>query len=123
MKKILFTTFAALLAAGSAMAVNPEDVRIYLNPGHGSWGPNDRPMATIPYPNLSSTGRPDTCGFYESNTNLWKILKMGERLVQMGVNPDNIHVAGIDTYQNYDRFYSARRKFNRRIINGIMIKH
>lgn len=52
---------------------------------------------------------------------LWECNRL--QLVEKGVNPDNIHVAGIDTYQNYDRFYSARRKFNRRIINGIMIKH
>lgn len=57
---------------------------IYLNPGHGSWGPNDRPCATIPYPNLKSTGRPDTCGFYESNTNLWKMEELRDRLVAAG---------------------------------------
>ena len=45
--------------------------RIYLNPGHGGWGSNDRPMPTISHPNLPETGRPDTCGFYESNSNLW----------------------------------------------------
>lgn len=92
MKKILLLLTAALLAAGASMAQtpSPDQVRIYLNAGHGSWGPNDRPMATIPYPNLPETGRPDTCGFYESNTNLWKILKMGETLVKMGVDPDNI---------------------------------
>ena len=58
--------------------------RIYVNPGHGSFGSNDRPMATIPYPNLSSTGMPDTCGFYETNTNLWKCLYLRDRLVQAG---------------------------------------
>lgn len=57
---------------------------IYLNPGHGSWGPNDRPCATIPYPNLPSTGRPDTCGFYESNTDLWKMEELRDRLVAAG---------------------------------------
>lgn len=65
-------------------------VRIYINPGHGSWGPNDRPMPTIPYPNLASTGRPDTCGFYESNTDLWKCLELGACLERMGVKHDNI---------------------------------
>ena len=51
----------AIGAVGAALAVTADDVRIYINPGHGSWGPNDRPMATIPYPMLPSTGRPDTC--------------------------------------------------------------
>ena len=58
--------------------------RIYVNPGHGSWGPNDRPMATIPYPKLATTGMPDTLGFYESNTNLWKCLYLGEKLEAAG---------------------------------------
>ena len=58
--------------------------KIYVNPGHGSWGPNDRPMATIPYPLLSTTGMPDTIGFYESNTNLWKTLELGRKLEEAG---------------------------------------
>ncbi len=77
-------------AAGTTLAVTADDLRIYINPGHGGWGPNDRPMATIPYPNLSSTGRPDTCGFYESNTNLWKGLEMRDALIRMGVKAGNI---------------------------------
>lgn len=81
---------AALIAAPAQAQKTASQVRIYLNAGHGSWGPNDRPMATIPYPKLASTGRPDTCGFYESNTNLWKILKLGKTLEKMGVKKSNI---------------------------------
>ena len=33
---------------------------------------------------LPETGRPDTCGFYESNTNLWKTLECGTRLLKNG---------------------------------------
>ena len=72
------------------MAQNASDLRVYINPGHGGWGPNDRPMATIPYPMLPSTGRPDTCGFYESNTNLWKGLEMRRALTRMGMKASNI---------------------------------
>ena len=91
MKKLsLLYLAAAMLAVGSLSAKTIDEVRIYLNPGHGSWGPNDRPMATIPYPNLAETGRPDTCGFYESNTNLWKVLKLGNTLEKMGVKKENI---------------------------------
>ena len=90
MKKALLYIAAALVAAGSMNAKTIDEVRIYLNPGHGSWGPNDRPMATISYPNLEETGRPDTCGFYESNTNLWKVLKLGNTLEKMGVKKENI---------------------------------
>ena len=89
MKKILLLAAAAIMAAGALQAQSPDEVRIYLNAGHGSWGPNDRPMATIPYPMLAN-GMPDTCGFYESNTNLWKTLKMGATLEKMGVKKENI---------------------------------
>ena len=57
--------------------------RVYVDPGHGSWTSNDRPCATISYP-LLSTGLPDTLGFYESNTNLWKCLYLGEKLEESG---------------------------------------
>ena len=83
---------AMLVAATATMAQNKktaQELRIYINPGHGSWGPNDRPMATIPYPALDD-GRPDTCGFYESNTDLWKCLELGRTLQRMGVKKDNI---------------------------------
>ena len=90
MKKILLLLLLASGAIGSALALTANDVRIYINPGHGGWGPNDRPMATIPYPMLSSTGRPDTCGFYESNTNLWKGFEMRDALMRMGVPAANI---------------------------------
>ncbi len=52
--------------------------RIYINPGHGGWGPNDRPMATINYAQL------DTLGFFETNTNLWKGLELNEQLKKAG---------------------------------------
>ncbi len=65
-------------------AAGLEGVRVYINPGHGSWGPNDRPMPTISYPKLASTGMPDHDGFYESNTNLWKCFELGDRLEAAG---------------------------------------
>lgn len=116
MKKYLLAISAALLSV-AAVAQKSSDVRIYLNAGHGSWGPNDRPMPTIPYPKLSTTGRPDTCGFYESNTNLWKILKLGETLEKMGVTHSNImysrrkngpypYVAGAADEEKYNRSLS-----------------
>ena len=90
MRKALLLLFIVMCAVSAAFADTADDVRIYINPGHGSWGPNDRPMATISYPMLSSTGRPDTCGFYESNTNLWKAFEMRDALIRMGVKPQNI---------------------------------
>ena len=89
MKKILLLLMMACGAIGMALGDTADDVRIYINPGHGGWGPNDRPMATISYPMLSN-GRPDTCGFYESNTNLWKAFEMRDALKRMGVKGENI---------------------------------
>ena len=63
MKQSIKKTLSLLLAlvmVGLASATDLTGKRIYVNPGHGSFRPNDRPMATIPYPNLSSTGMPDT---------------------------------------------------------------
>ena len=90
MKRILLLLLLAVATVSSMLALTANDVRIYINPGHGGWGPNDRPMATISYPMLSSTGRPDTCGFYESNTNLWKGFEMRDALKRMGVPAANI---------------------------------
>ena len=67
-----------------ATVMTAQQIKVYLNAGHGGWGPDDRPMPTIPYPMLPETGRPDTCGFYESNTNLWKTLECGTRLTKNG---------------------------------------
>ena len=74
---------AAVLLTMSMSAKDLTGIRIYVNPGHGSFGSNDRPMATIPYPNLSH-GMPDTCGFYESNTNLQKAWYLGKKLEAAG---------------------------------------
>lgn len=49
---------------------------------------------------------------------LWECNRL--QLTGKGVSPDRIHIAGIDTYANSDKFYSARRHGNGRIINGIV---
>ena len=52
--------------------------RVYINPGHGDWGSDSRPMATVNYAAY------DTLGFFESNTNLWKAFALQEKLVAAG---------------------------------------
>lgn len=74
--KRLLSTFALCCILLSAHAI-----KVYINPGHGSWGPNCRPMATVNY----AAG--DTLGFFESNTNLWKAFALEEKL----------KIAGFDT--------------------------
>ena len=78
MKRIILSIFALCCIVMSASAI-----KVYINPGHGSWQSGDRPMGTIPYPNKSN-GMPDTLGFYESNTNLWKCLYLRDKLVAAG---------------------------------------
>lgn len=72
MKKtlLLILAFAATTFAFAA--------KIYVNPGHGGWGANDRNMATITH----ALG--DTTGFYESNTNMWKAYYLREKLQAAG---------------------------------------
>lgn len=85
LKKLLFATSVALFSL-SASAANPEDVRIYINPGHGSYTGDDRPMSTIKHGNQTSTDvGSDTAGFFESNTNLQKGFGLLEKLIEYGV--------------------------------------
>ena len=109
MKKFLFSAVAALLAFGASAQTAKEDVRIYINPGHGSWGPNNRHCATIGHNPISSID-PDTTDFYESNTNLQKGLQVLHMLAEYGVpfdhsknqtneNPNRIGAA-LDLSQN-----------------------
>ena len=68
--------FLSLCALG--MVLSASAIKVYVNPGHGSWGPNCRPMATINYP------AGDTLGFFESNTNLWKAFMLETKLKAAG---------------------------------------
>ena len=74
MKRIFLSIFALCCMAMAASSAT----KVYINPGHGSWGPNCRPVATINY----AAG--DTLGFFESNTNLWKAFAMEEKLKANG---------------------------------------
>ena len=109
MRKLLLSAAATLLALGASAQTSMEDVRIYINPGHGSWGPNNRHMATIGHNPISSEN-PDTTDFFESNTNLQKALALLDKLVEYGVpfdrtknqtnaNPNRIGAA-LDLTQN-----------------------
>ena len=50
---------------------------------------------------------------------LWECNRL--QLLDKGVKAENIHVSGIDTFQRYSEFHSARRNTPGRIINGIML--
>ena len=110
---LLSTLFVAalLLLASSISAQSAQGLagkKIYVDPGHGSYGLNDRPQSTIPYPfkysytNSNGTSWiPDTAGFFETNTNLWKCLYLGEKLKKAGATVVYSHTkAGPNPYPN-----------------------
>ena len=98
LRKLFLAAGLALVAAGATAQTNVEDIRIYINPGHGSWGPNNRHMATIGHFPISSED-PDTTDFYESNTNLEKGLALFYRLKDYGFKHDGVNNA-LDLTQN-----------------------
>ena len=73
MKKILFSIFALF------MALTASAVKIYIDPGHGGWNADSRNLLTIGHPTYN-----DTCGFWESNTNLWKSWYFEKKLKDVG---------------------------------------
>ena len=85
LNKILLAASMALLSVGAnAQDFFPEEVRIYINPGHGSWGgASNRHMPTIGHSPINNED-PDTTDFFESNTNLEKGLSMLYKLIDYG---------------------------------------
>lgn len=80
MKK-LFLSAAVVLCVATATA-GIEDVRIYINPGHGAFCSECRAMGTVKHGAINYS---DTTGFYESNTNLQKGLALFHKLKEFGV--------------------------------------
>ena len=87
MKKFLFSAIAVALALGASAQKTTEDVRIYINPGHGAFDSGSRPMGTVKHGenNAYTDVNNDTTNFFESNTNLQKGLAMLEKLIEYGV--------------------------------------
>jgi YfiH family protein len=69
------------------------------------------------YPLMNNQNNTDETRWH---IDLWECNRL--QLIEKGVRPENIYVSGIDTYQSFNRFFSARRHLNGRIINGIMRK-
>ena len=69
------------------------------------------------YPLMNNQNNTDETRWH---IDLWECNRL--QLIENGVRPENIYVSGIDTYQSFNRFFSARRHLNGRIINGIMRK-
>ncbi len=69
---------AAVLASSSLEAKKMSDLKIYINPGHGGYSGDDRPIHIYPY----ASG--DTLGYWESKSNLYKGLHMYHILDSLG---------------------------------------
>ncbi len=83
-KHYLLFSVVLLLSAVTISAQGLSGKKIYIDPGHGTYTSEDRPMATISYPNKSN-GMPEIeVGFYESNTNLWKAQELQKKLEAAG---------------------------------------
>ncbi len=88
MKKILLMSALALAATTfSVGAKTADELRIYINPGHGGWTPDDRPCTLVGHGAYSRTST-DTLSFFESNTDLEKGFGVLERLIQYGLKFD-----------------------------------
>lgn len=87
MKKSILTVALAAAVSIGAGAKTADELRVYINPGHGSWTPNDRPAILVGHGAYSRTNT-DTLSFFESNTNLWKGFGVLERLIGYGLKFD-----------------------------------
>ncbi len=96
MKKLFLSAAVALCAVAANAAI--EDVRIYINPGHGSWTSNDRPCGTVKHGAYVQSDQVDTTGFFETNTNLKKAFALFHKLKEMGVKHNGANA--LDLTQN-----------------------
>ncbi len=84
LKHLLLAAITATLSLSASAAETTSSVRIYINPGHGSFTGDDRPQSTIKHGSRIPIGA-DTANFYESNTNLQKGFGLLEKLKEYGV--------------------------------------
>lgn len=87
MKNNIILTALALAATVAAGANTADELRVYINPGHGGWTPDDRPCTLVGHGPYSRTNT-DTLSFFESNTDLEKGFGVLERLIQYGLKFD-----------------------------------
>ncbi len=76
-KRFISLAVMTIIAWTTMMAVTVNDIRVYINPGHGCWMTRNLPLV--------NKALKDTTGFHESNTNLWKAFGLMEKLIEWGV--------------------------------------
>jgi hypothetical protein len=87
MNKILIASAMAAVITSGASAKTADQLRVYINPGHGGWTSNDRPCDILGHGAYSQYDT-DTTSFFESNTDLEKGFGMLEKFVQYGLKFD-----------------------------------
>ena len=107
LKHLLLAALTATLSL-SASAANPNatvsQVKIYINPGHGTYTSSDRPMATMGH----GAAGADTAGFYESNTNMQKAYGLLDKLKEYGVPYDNSKSPVYYTDANGNKYWQQK---------------
>ncbi len=79
MKKFFFF-LGLILMCFPVQAKRMSDLKIYINPGHGGYDSDDRPIRLYPLP-------ADSTNFWESKSNLYKGLHMYHILDSLGATP------------------------------------
>lgn len=98
MKRLLLLFLALAAVASGAYAKKMSDLKIYINPGHGGYTSNDRPIRLHPY------AQNDTAGYWESTSNLYKGLHMYHILDSLGAKP---YISRIKNTEADDRSLSG----------------
>lgn len=98
MKKIAIFILAALTAVFAADAKKMSELKVYINPGHGGYTSNDRPIRIHPFE------QNDTNGYWESKSNLYKGLHMYHILDSLGATP---YLSRIKNTEDDDRSLSG----------------
>lgn len=80
MKRILFIILAALVATTAVEAKKMSDLKVVVDPGHGGYDGDDRPIRIWPYE------QNDTAGYWESKSNLVKGIHLKNILDSLGVD-------------------------------------
>lgn len=81
MRRIILMFLAAVISLSGAEAKKMSDLKIYINPGHGGYDSDDRPIRIYPFE------QNDTLGYWESKSNLYKGLHMYHILDSLGATP------------------------------------